>query len=322
MKKYLALALAFAMLLCCAACGESGEPTETPAQTAQTSEAPKPTGEPASGSDITHTAAPGETPEDVKTDDNTEYPLLVSDGGTVYADLDGDGKQEKICLSATKDGRDAWLFGSFVINGHDYADEIYTLGFSGYDPDPDSYAITDIDPEDGYLEIALQDLGPSDDLTTSFFRYDGTGLSFLGTVEGVISYGGQDGSVKFTEPGVVQAQLRLSVLQTWWTTVTWRLEDGKLALEEKELYGNEYPNEITALADFDAYPAQDTALTPETMKAGTKLIVLGTDNVEWVLTEGENREQVWLYLPQGYYIRSDGEYKYCWEVFDGLVMAD
>ena len=141
-------------------------------------------------------------------------------------------------------------------------------------------------------------------------------------MEGVISYGGQDGSVKFTEPGVVQSQLRLSVFQTWWATVSWRLADGRLTLEEKELYGNEYPNEITALADFDAYSAQDESLTPETMKAGTKLIVLGTDNSEWVLTEGEDRSQVWLYIPQGYYIRSGGEYKYCWEVFDGLVMAD
>ena len=322
MKKFSAFMLTFVMLLCGATCGESREPTETPAPSAAPTESTAPTGEPASGSDITHTLAPGEKPEDVKTDDTTEYPLLVSDGGTVYADLDGDGKQEKICLASAKEGRDAWLFGSFEINGHDYADEIYTLGYSGYDPDPDYYAITDIDPEDGCLEIAIQDLGPSDDFSTGFFRYDGESLSFLGTVEGVIRYGGQDGSVKFTEPGVIQSQLRLSVFQTWWATASWRLADGKLTLEEKELYGNEYPNEITALADFDAYSAQDASLTPETMKAGTKLIVLGTDNSEWVLTEGEDRAQVWLYIPQGYYICSGGEYKYCWEVFDGLIMAD
>ena len=329
MKKALILVIIMSLLLCAAGCTDRNEDAETTEPGTSGTVAPGDDGNagddegPATGSDINTGEDIGEVPDDVETDENTEYPLLIGDGGTVFADLDGDGKQEEICLKSSVEGRDVWLFGSFEINGEEFADAIYELGFTGTTP-ADTYAITDIDESDGKLEVAIQDLGPSSDLTTSFFRYENGELSYLGTVSGMIDEeeaGSQ--KVSFDGAGKVGAVMRLSTLQTWFAPVEYTIDDsGKLQLVEQELYTSSSTNEITTLVEINVYASADTASAATALPAGTKLTVKGTDNSEWVLAEREDGSECWINLVGGYAVQTGTEYTYCWDVFDGLILAD
>ena len=330
MKKrflYILLALCLTLSLCACGGGSSGPAETAPAETdaAQTA-SPEPTQStgdgPATDSDITLDAEKN-PPADVTVDGSTKFPLLVENGGRVFADLDGDGKNEEIRLLSRASGRDEWLFGSFTVNGHEYADEIYEMGFSGYDPDEYYYAITDIDKSDGHLEIAIQDVGPSSDYSTSFFDWDGTTVSYLGTVEGLIYYKQTDsGEIKFNGGGTISTTMRFKVLQTWWGDVTWRLENGVLRLDKQSVYRAVSENTIKTTMDVTLYTAQSLDSAKLTAPAGTALTVTACDNETWVKAADKDGAERWIYLENGYAVDSNGQQQYCWDAFDGLIMAD
>lgn len=331
-KRFLYILMAAVLLLSLCACGgdktpaETAEPSASP-DTVPETDAPEISAGPATGSDIP-VAGESNPPEAVTVDQSTVFPLLVGDGGTVFADLNGDGQNEEIRLLSRSSGRDEWLFGSFMINGHEYADEIYEQGFSGYDPDEGYYAITDIDKADGRLEIALQDVGPSSDYTTSFFAWDGTELDYLGTVEGLIFYSPElsepisFGEVKLDGAGKISTTMRFKVLQTWWGEVEWKLENGELALCEQNVYNAVSENTITTKLEVTAYASQSLDSAKTSLPAGTELTVKACDNEAWVKATDSTGAERWIYLEKGYVVESAGQQQYCWDAFDGLNMAD
>ncbi|MCX7773649.1 MAG: SH3 domain-containing protein, partial [Clostridia bacterium] len=85
-------------------------------------------------------------------------------------DLNGDGKPDKISISGgdnyTLQVNDSTIEGSgiTVIN---------------------QFRIVDIDPNDAYKEIVVEETGPSSDTMSSFYTYDGSQLHFMGKLEGL-----------------------------------------------------------------------------------------------------------------------------------------
>lgn len=303
MKKTAAVILALTMIPALCACGSKAQTQTTPAptQSAQTQ----------------------------------TYPQLVKSGDTVKADLNGDGTAEEICLNTTDKSPDTQpAITSFKINGTELSDKIYAAGYSSNTHEDSYYAITDIDAADGKLEIAVMDYGPSDDLYTGFFRWDGKAIQYLGVVSGILpgvmqsnNADGYDVSgVTFDGKGVVHSYVRLDVLQTWFASADWKIgSDGKLAVVPQELYypvgGKTYP--VTALNDVTLYAKNDLKSETTTLKTGEKLTITATDNAQWVLAENAAGAECWLHLSEGgQSVDTPAGAVYASQAFDGLVFAD
>ncbi len=311
MKKLLSVLLSLTMLLALfSACGKKNDPEPTAA--------PEPVETPAA-----ETPAPGpaETPE-------TVYPLAFPIGTEARADIDGDGAEETVCVSLSEPDEYNCRTATLSVNGEDLTDALRGFDTAQLaDPDEAYWAITDIDRADGTLEIAIQDLGPSDDPYTNFFRYEGGKLTYLGGVPGLVYMDYAESPLRFDGDGVIEGYLRYTVLQTWFGDASYRLEDGEIALEPAEVYYARQPQTVTVLEPTAARASADETAKVITLDAGTELTLLGSDDNAWVLCAApsgkETADALWLHLRDGFEIETaDGSYGYAWAVLDGLLFAD
>lgn len=109
---------------------------------------------------------------DVSFDEKLEIWDRIYSFSTSY-DLDGDGVEDKIeaLLNYYSESGESYV----EVNGirHD----IQTINPA------DLAYIIDVDSRDNYSEIAFYDYGPSGDPVLFFYRYDGTGLYFIGEMD-------------------------------------------------------------------------------------------------------------------------------------------
>ena len=320
----IALLLAALLLLFLAACGgDESAPEEEPGA----AEASALTEEPDAGETPAQAEEPdaGETPAPEPNALPAPYYLCFAPDKTAEYDLDGDGRAEevRVWLKEIEEYDDEVCLS---VNGEDLTETLYGIGDGFFCPDDRYWLITDLDTGDGMLEIAIQDWGPSDDLTTSFYRYGPDGLSYVGLVEGFVCQGDEPADVTFDGQGTVHSYMRFDVLQTWWGSADSALDrDGKLVLKPQKYYDSvaETPQQVTVNYEIYAWdaPGGERDLLP----AGTQLELLGTDNVEWVLARlaGEKQE-LWLHLNPDYPFRLDGPEGFIdgWDALDGLCMAD
>lgn len=315
MKKFIVISVCLGLLFSFAACGKTNIP-EPQTPTPQLPEiTPEPTPEP--------------TPEATPEVPAIEYPILVPIGETVDTDLNGDGTEERICVWLEDDAY-GWTNACLTINGTDYTDSLYQDGIVFLDnPDPDFWAITDVYSVDGLKEIAIQEWGPSDDYYTNFFRYENGEVYPFGGVPGLIwdSYANRS-NLSFTEDGFIDSYLRLSVLQTWFAPARYEIAPrGMLDLVSQELYTAMTPTAVTVKSPVLAYttPGGDAV---RTLELGTKLLITGTDNVEWVqcvlAADKETQEVLWLRLDseRSFQLQTPDGFAFGSDVLDGLCFAD
>ncbi|MEA4894260.1 MAG: hypothetical protein VB064_03260 [Oscillospiraceae bacterium] len=259
-----------------------------------------------------------------------QYPLIVKAGSTVTSDLNGDGKEDEVYFEPNED-RTAIL--SLSVNGTDFAKSLYGQELYTDNLEPSYYCITDIDASDNSLEIAIMDYGPSSDYMTYFFRYDGTGLKYIGNISGMIINSFSDKSdLTFNGDGTVDSYMRLSVLQTWWSAAEWWLTDSSLELVDQDLYypvcpsgfGEDPHTEVTALIDIIAYEKNSLSSPKSTLPAGTALTLVATDDKEWVQAKAADDKQCWIHLDSEYgqSVETPNGYVYSTDVFSGLLFAD
>ncbi len=236
----------------------------------------------------------------------------------VFFDLNSDGAPEAILV--TLDQTNSGAGHALHINGTDYTGTLTKLGIYSDNPDPDLFAITDLDKSDGLLEIALPDDGPSGDPNTKFLRWDGVNLTSLGETYGKIS----DNDLLLDGAGTVASTVRLSVLQTWFAPAAWHLGgDGKFTVVPQKLYLQKWDQTVTALKDLAAYEQNDAGSTRTVLSVGTKFALLGTDNDQWVLCAYPDGDQFWLRLDHDTHHQIelyDGTYS--WTALDGLIQVD
>lgn len=254
-----------------------------------------------------------------------EYPLIADAGSTVKIDLNGDGKQDEVDFVPSED---AATILHLSVNGNDYTESVYAQGLYSDSLESAYYCITDIDSSDNMLEIAIMDYGPSDDCITDFFRYDGTDLKYIGHVSGlIVSSYSDESDLTFNGDGTIGSYIRLSVLQTWYSNVNWRIsKSGGFELVAQDLY---YPDsssgcDVTSLVEISVYASDDTSSEKTALPAGTALTITATDNVSWVLAETSDGKQRWIHLDSEYgqSVETPDGYVIASEVFSGLVFAD
>ncbi len=255
-------------------------------------------------------------------------PILIDLGTEFNADLNGDWIEDTIYynIEMRQDNGFDYEMPLLKVNGTEYDYKYLEENFGVYLSTCShiGYYMIDLDASDHYREIAILDEGPSDDPVTHFFRYDNEELIYCGNVTDFPS------NFRFFSNGrgAVTARKRLSILQTWYASADWRLNESGF-LEEQEAdryYPYQYETEESrtnyAREDLILFRLPDKGSDVVTIKKGEKLQLTATDNKNWVEITTEGGTIGWFYLHDGYEVTlPTGEYK-IGDILTYLNMAD
>ncbi len=231
-------------------------------------------------------------------------------GRQCSVDLDGNGTKEKVrvkCLSQEDNG--TAVLGIYI-NGK-CAKKVDIMGYEG-EWYKSYYYITNIDTSDTQREIAVIDMGPSDDAITCFYGYKNSRIVDYGYVEGFIYLENKDGSPAYDDytvlngDGTMLADTRLDtqLYITKYEKITWEFKDGKIALQPVKTYYDFRDAEEKRLEDaieddsadsycmklkmkFAFYLKKSKKSGTVTVKTSSKkyLLIIGTDNNHWLRVE-------------------------------------
>lgn len=258
----------------------------------------------------------------VVVDETTKMPVHISAGNPAVADLDGDGTKDVIeYILDTSDESVPPIVSSFTVNDTEYKDLIYDDFLMTMDsPWQDGFYIVDIDEADNMLEIAILDEGPSSDAVTFYFRYSEGELTYIGDVPDFP----ESKTCSFAGDGTITAQLRLSVLQTWWAPATWRLNEQDRIQQESQTAFVPYDewNKSVLLEDLPLHPSKDQASDTVVAPKGSTVTFVETDNIHWIKLEAGGGVSGWIYLNDFSTVMINGELRETIEIFKDLLFAD
>ena len=210
--------------------------------------------------------------------------------------LDGDGKADVIeYVLDSSDSSNPPIVSSFTINDTEYKELLYDDFLLALDfPWTDGFYIVDIDTSDELLEIAILDEGPSSDQSTFYFRYSEGELTYVGDIP---DYPGSKTCI-FNGDGTVTAQLRLSVLQTWWAPATWRLNEFDRLQQEAQTAFVPYEvwNKSALLEDLPLFLTKDQSSDTTVAPTGSNITFVETDNLHWIKLKTDGGVTGWFYL--------------------------
>lgn len=242
----------------------------------------------------------------------------VNLGETVSIDLDGDDVADEVTFDVEYSS-DYICIPKLIINGADYSsvfDENQCYFASPYE----KYVIIDIDESDSYMEIAVQDYGMSDDPMTAFLKYDGSGVIYMGYISDRVSdlYIVNDGN------GKIHARERMYVFETVNMKTTYEVENDELVRSMKDLYTIAYTDatrEKGLLQDLYVFKEMSTDSEVVKLDKETEVIVLATDNVEWVQIEYEDGNIYYIHVVNHYMIDMNGFEVDSRDVFTDIIQA-
>lgn len=233
------------------------------------------------------------------------------------ADLDGDGIEDQIILK-TRQNPNGDEVSSYLLKVSDEE-----VSYEGDMIDP-MFHVTDINPEDGYREIAVSEEGPSNDNLTVFYRFKDSKLTVLGEIQGFLGvFPGTDykGEVKIPGDGTIETRTRGQMLQTWFYDDTYRLnENDELEKIPKELYP--FETDVTLLKELKTQTSREDSSPSYTYQPGEKATLMETDEKEWVSIRNEDGEISWFRVKNFMNIMGQDSEGYSMDFFEGLVMAD
>lgn len=223
------------------------------------------------------------------------YPKEYQTGITVKEDISGDGEAEEIRYD--------------VVEKNDYDFEcIFTIDGTAYDlnkteamitPETDVFYVTDIIESSLGLEIAVLDYGPSSDLETHFYRYDGSSLKYIGAVGGFPFREQNNGRNGFNGQNGICGTVRMDLIETCYLDGYWWLDENKEELVYHEDGLHRYqPN--TAHQLFVDLPLWDMSGNPQaTISAGQEVFFLYSDMAEWIFVRAKDGTEGYIQVRDG-----------------------
>jgi len=179
-----------------------------------------------------------------------------------------------------------------------------------------TFFIVDLDTKDQLKEIAVEDLGPSSDPTTSFYWYDGETLIFMGTLPGFYENMVLDGN------GNLTTTARANILDTWFYRDDYILQsDHILTRVPASFYERINPtNPITVLRPLTLQKTPTDTAVSVTLKTGDIITILGCDDISWCKVQTADGSEGWFAVENFNQIK--GTEQTATDFFEGLSNAD
>ncbi len=241
------------------------------------------------------------------TDMYTADPVRMEIGEEACLDLDGDKLADTVTYRIetyqNNDNGFDYQVPNLMINGTEYDYQYLEdkFGVSLADCSRIGYYILDLVAGDSCRELAILDEGLSSDPVTYIFRYTGKELLYCGSVTGFPS----NTAFSTDGNGNITASKRLHILQTWWTSAVWKLNDEDYLEEEpRDFYYTYYKglgDHINyAQKELELFQKPDKNSGSVMVKKGEALILTATDDKNWIEVTTENGTVGWFYLHDGY----------------------
>ena len=239
------------------------------------------------------------------------YPKEYQVGETVTLDLTGNGGVNRFQYTVTPQG-DYDLYDCVLTidnteyDLNQYIDMITPVDDVFYVTDlAESYGIPGFDDEDG-LEIAVLDYGPSYDLVTYFFKYDGN-LQYIGEVSGFPFKEQNNGYCGFVHQRGLWGTLRTDLIETaylygyWWYDV----EETEIEYMDMGVYPYQSFKPHEAYVDLPVYFQQDENSPARLITAGQQVFFLETDMEEWILVRAKDGTSGYIHVKDGNVLNVD-----------------
>lgn len=213
------------------------------------------------------------------------YPKRYEATETASEDLHGDGTDNIIGYNViAQENGDAQCY--VTVDGTSYlVNELVNL----WTPLENVFYITDVREDDGVLEIALLDNGPSDDPVTYFFRLEET-LSYIGQVSGFPFAEENSGVNGFDGYGGISGQVRMDLIETVYLKGYWRYDMEKEWIVYQDVGWNAILPTAghTLYVDLPVCYEMDEASESTIIPAHEEVFFLGSDMYEWILVKGKD----------------------------------
>lgn len=248
------------------------------------------------------------------------YPERHGAQEIVREDLNGDGTVDEIGYRVREAGTGEYLC-EITVNGEVYpVNELSAPGPERVmmNPMADCFYITDILENDGLLEIAVPDEGPSEDPVTYFYQYDGS-LSCIGWVSGFPFLEMNQGPDGFDGAGTIAGCLRTDLIETAYLQGRWRYDGEEIRHPDYEWYDYLPAPGHVLYENLPVYAGPDETSAAAVIKAQEQVFFLGTDREQWILVKGKDGSQGYLLVEDGKVAAFD---KPAGEVFSGLRFFD
>lgn len=224
------------------------------------------------------------------------YPRQCAASETVMADLSGNGIANSITYQVSREYPEKC---ELTIDGNSqnlYEQDEFTLDYAH----TGVFYITDIMENDNYLEIAILDLGPSIDLVTHFFRYDGA-LSYIGTVGGWPFAELNSGINGFNGSGWITGKTRTDLIETAYPEGYWRYDftQGQIVCQETTWHSYFFRESHTLYEDLPVHSKPDPSSETIILPANTEICFLSTDLEEWILVKDKNGDKGYMQVAGG-----------------------
>lgn len=177
------------------------------------------------------------------------------------------------------------------------------------------FGIVDIRFSDDRKEIAVSDLGPSTDYTTSFYTFDGKTLKFMGTTQGLYE------RMRFDREGSFTTIARATMLDTWFYDDIFTLaDDHTLVHVPQNFYERISKLGGSTLVTLSLQTSPTDPSIAMTLMKGERETIVGCDNIAWCKVVGDDGKEGWFRIDDNGHVA--GTSLFPSEVFDGLSNAD
>ena len=228
---------------------------------------------------------PEETTMSLPEADEIDFRVLPANE-TVQVDLNGDGSNESIHYTCL----DEFSF-NLTFNGE-------TRRYEGENFLPDYFFLINLDNNTPVLDIAVQEMGPSDDYQVVFYYYDGEQLIRRGSVPGLICDPRSDtiftdpfgtGTITVDGSGRLQGMARGQILHTWYHPEIWLVgPDDMLRKEHQQFVSMALTDPVELRLDLDLFVDAGSSEIAGTAYTGDKAQLIRTDNQSWVQLRTED----------------------------------
>lgn len=246
------------------------------------------------------------------------YPKRYQGSETASEDLDGDGMADEISYQV-EERESGEILCELTVNGQSYSANELAASSSDVmmNPTVDCFYITDILEDDGMLEIAVLDEGPSDDPVTYFFRYDGAPV-YIGWVPG-FPFAEMNGGINgFNGYGGITGCSWTDLIGTAYVQ-DYRWYDGS-RIDDMDLGWYDFrPSFGHALyEDLPVYCEREETSAAAVIPSQEEVFFLGTDRERWILVKGKDGSQGYMLVEDGIVA---GLNKSPEEVFSGIQFS-